>query len=76
MAEAASAQSYPLTYDVEYPGELSRWLIFVKWILAIPHLVVLYGLTLVASALTLIAWFAIRCWPVSKRWLLTPTRTP
>ncbi len=59
MAEAAPAQSYPLTYDVEYPEELSRWLIFVKGILAVPHLIVLYGLVLVAGALTLIAWFVI-----------------
>ena len=59
MVEATPAQSYPLTYDVEYPEELSRWLIFVKWILAIPHFIVLYGLGLVAMALTFIAWFAI-----------------
>ena len=37
MAEM-TATSYPLTYDVEYPEELSRWLIFVKWLLAIPSL--------------------------------------
>ncbi len=59
MVEAAPAQSYPVTFDVEYPEELSRWLIFVKWILAIPHFIVLYGLGLVAMALTFIAWFAI-----------------
>ncbi|MCH7579910.1 MAG: DUF4389 domain-containing protein [Chloroflexi bacterium] len=62
MAEgalAAPAQSYPLTFDVEYPEELSRWLIFVKGILVIPHLIVLYGLGLVASALTFIAFFGI-----------------
>ena len=62
MAEgalAAPAQSHPLTFDVEYPEELSRWLIFVKGILVIPHLIVLYGLGLVASALTFIAFFGI-----------------
>ena len=62
MAEgalAAPAQSYPLTFDVEYPEELSRWLIFVKGILVISHLIVLYGLGLVASALTFIAFFGI-----------------
>ena len=58
MAEGATA-SYPLTYDVEYPGELSRWLIFVKWLLAIPHLIVVYGLGVAASLLTFIAFFAI-----------------
>ena len=49
----------PVTYDVEYPGELSRWLIFVKWLLAIPHLLILYVLSALLSILTFIAFFAI-----------------
>ncbi|MCZ7531560.1 MAG: DUF4389 domain-containing protein [Acidimicrobiia bacterium] len=37
-----AAPDYPATYDVEYPAQLSRGLIFVKsWLLAIPHWVVL-----------------------------------
>ena len=55
----ATASSYPLRFDVEYPERLSRWLIFVKWLLAIPHLIVIYLLTLVASVITVVAWFAI-----------------
>jgi len=55
----ATAASYPLRYDVEYPERLSRWLIFVKWLLIIPHVVVLYVLALVAYLLTVVAWFAI-----------------
>ena len=31
---------YPATLDVEYPEHLSRGLIFVKWLLAIPHLII------------------------------------
>ncbi len=58
MAEAA-ATSYPLTYDVEYPQELSRWLIFVKWLLAVPHLIILYGLLVAWEVVTFIAFFAI-----------------
>ncbi len=58
-APAAPSQSYPVTFDVEYPQELSRWLVFVKWLLVIPHFIILYGLGLVAMALTFIAWFAI-----------------
>jgi hypothetical protein len=41
-ATVAGASGYPLRYDVEYPEELSRWLIFVKWLLAIPHVIILY----------------------------------
>jgi hypothetical protein len=50
---------YPLRYDVQYPEELSRWLIFVKWLLAIPHFIILYVLSAVTSIVTFIAWFAI-----------------
>lgn len=48
-----------LQYEVEYPERLSRLLIFVKWLLAIPHYVVLYILGILFSFVTFIAWFAI-----------------
>ncbi len=50
---------YPLRYDVDYPEELSRWLIFVKWLLAIPHFIIVYALGYAASVVTFIAFFAI-----------------
>jgi hypothetical protein len=55
----AKSASYPLRYDVEYPERLSRWLIFVKWLLAIPNIIILYALALVAYLITVVAWFAI-----------------
>ena len=58
-ATAAGAPGYPLRYDVEYPEELSRWLIFVKWLLAIPHFIILWALSYAAAVVTFIAWFAI-----------------
>lgn len=58
MAEATAA-SYPVAYDVEYPGELSRWLIFVKWLLAIPHFIILYALSIATGLITFIAFFII-----------------
>lgn len=58
-AAPAPTQSYPVRYDVGYPQELNRWLIFVKWILAIPHFIILYGLSIAAGAITFIAFFAI-----------------
>ena len=51
--------TYPLVFDVEYPEKLSRWLVFVKWLLAVPHWIILYALMAVAQAITVIAWFAI-----------------
>ncbi|MDO8614269.1 MAG: DUF4389 domain-containing protein [Dehalococcoidia bacterium] len=58
-AVAAPGAGYPLRYDVEYPENLSRLLIFVKWLLAIPHLIILYALLVVAEVMLLIAFFAI-----------------
>lgn len=51
--------SYPMVFEVEYPEHLSRWLIFVKCLLAIPHWIVLSLYSLVVSVVLLIAFFAI-----------------
>jgi hypothetical protein len=59
MEAAGTANSYPVTYDVEYAPELSRWLIFVKWLLAIPHYIILYGLQIAWSAVAFVAFFII-----------------
>jgi hypothetical protein len=58
-AVAGAPGGYPLRFDIEYPEQLSRWLIFVKWLLAIPHFLILYALTTVADVITFIAFFAI-----------------
>lgn len=56
---AAQIEAYPLRFDVQYPGGLSRWLIFVKWLLAIPHFLVLWALGTLQGVVTLIAFFSI-----------------
>jgi len=48
--------------DYPYPDaqrDLNRWLPLVKWLLAIPHLIVLAVLALGAVIAVLVAWFAI-----------------
>ena len=60
---------YPSTEDeqsvhleIDYPDvgrDLNRWLPLVKWLLAIPHYVVLLVLGIGAFVVWIIAWFAI-----------------
>jgi hypothetical protein len=39
--------------------DLNRWLPFVKWLLAIPHYVVLVPLLIAAFGAIILAWFSI-----------------
>ena len=55
----AAAPAYPLRYDVEYPEGLSRWLIFVKWLLVIPQYIIVGALGYAVGVVTFIAFFAI-----------------
>jgi hypothetical protein len=48
--------------EIDYPDverDLNRWLPLVKWLLAIPHFIVLVFLWLAAILAIVIAWFAI-----------------
>lgn len=47
--------------DFPYPDaqQLNRWLPLVKWLLAIPHYVLLFFLGIAALGSVIIAWFAI-----------------
>jgi hypothetical protein len=60
---------YPSTDEhqsvrLEYPypdaaRDLNRWLPLVKWLLAIPHYIVLFFLDIAAFVVVIIVWFAI-----------------
>jgi hypothetical protein len=60
---------YPSTVDgqsvrleIDYPDverDLNRWLPLVKWLLAIPHFLVLIVLAILAILAVIVAWFAI-----------------
>jgi hypothetical protein len=56
---SGDAGEYPVTLELDYDENLSRWMIFVKWLLVIPHLIVLLFLWVAAFVVVIIAFFAI-----------------
>jgi len=58
-ATMATTPEFPLKYEVDYPERLNRWLPLVKWLLAIPHLLILIAPGLASFVIQLIAFFAI-----------------
>src|SRR5437762_8694534 len=51
--------SYPLRIEGHFDHPLSRGLWLVKWVLAIPHFVILVFLWIALLVSSVIAWFAI-----------------
>jgi hypothetical protein len=54
-----SASMYPMHVEAHLDSGLSRWLWLVKWVLVIPHYVVLAFLWVAFAVLSVIAFFAI-----------------
>jgi hypothetical protein len=57
MESASSA--YPAALTIETPEKIANWRPLVQWFLAIPHIIVLYVLGIVAEVVAVISWFAI-----------------
>jgi hypothetical protein len=51
--------AYPVRLRCGRPSELSRGLPFIKWLLALPHLILLIFIGIAAFIVVIIAWFAI-----------------
>jgi hypothetical protein len=57
--EKTMDRSYPVEVQARLDEPLSRWLWLVKWLLAIPHYIVLVFLWIAFAVVTVIAFFAI-----------------
>jgi hypothetical protein len=59
QASVTNTSSYPVQVNTQLDTKLSRWLWLVKWLLAIPHYVILAFLWLAFFVVSVIALFAI-----------------
>jgi hypothetical protein len=50
---------FPLDLHLEAPDAIARWRPLVQWLLAIPHLIVLYALGIVEGVVWVLSFFAI-----------------
>jgi hypothetical protein len=63
--EMSGAEVYPVRVDASLDAPLSRWLWPVKWVLVVPHSIVLGFLWIGFVVLSAAAWVAIL---VTGRW--------
>jgi Domain of unknown function (DUF4389) len=50
---------YPVSVEITYPAELNRWLPLVKWLLIIPHFIVLFFIAIGAFFVLIFGFFAV-----------------
>ena len=57
----ASRPSYPGDLEVDYPEHLTNWAVLVKWLLAIPHILLCWAMEPLLQLLTVIAAVTLLC---------------
>lgn len=55
----ATVHNYPAGLSIDSPERMARWRPLVQWLLAIPHLIILYGLGILSGVVAFVSWFVI-----------------
>ena len=55
----AVGHPYPAALDIQSPERIARWRPLVQWLLAIPHLVVVWLLGYVSGVISIISWIVV-----------------
>jgi hypothetical protein len=55
----SAAAEYPLRFEVQHPEGGNRFMILIRWLLALPHIAIISVLESLSGILTVIAFFAI-----------------
>jgi hypothetical protein len=56
---APTGAPYPASFTLDPPERIANWRPLVHWLLAIPHMVILYVIGLVAQVVGLVSWLLI-----------------
>jgi hypothetical protein len=51
--------TYPAIFTIDAPEKVANWRPLVQWFMAIPHMIALYIVQIVASVLMFVGWIAI-----------------
>jgi hypothetical protein len=55
----AVGQPYPAALEIQSPERMARWRPLVQWLLALPHLIVVWLLGYVSCAVMVISWIVV-----------------
>jgi hypothetical protein len=53
------SSGYPASFTFDPPDSVANWRPLVHWLLAIPHLAILYALQTLTEVLSIVSWFSI-----------------
>jgi hypothetical protein len=59
ISATAIGDPYPATFTFDRPERIANWRPLVHWLLAIPHLAIVYVLGAVSEVVSIISWFTV-----------------